>query len=38
MNDFKKMNEIYATFFVKNFPARSTIEVKGLPKQGGYKI
>lgn len=31
MNDFAKMNEIYAEFF-KNKPARSTVEVARLPK------
>lgn len=32
MNDFAKMNSIYAEFFSENPPARSTIAVAGLPK------
>ena len=32
MNDFVKMNAIYAGFFPENPPARSTIAVAGLPK------
>ncbi len=32
MNDFAKMNAIYAGFFPENPPARSTIAVAGLPK------
>ena len=32
MNDFAKVNEIYATFFTGAFPARSCVEVARLPK------
>lgn len=32
MNDFAKVNEIYATFFTGNYPARSCVEVARLPK------
>lgn len=32
INDFTKVNEIYATYFTKNKPARSTVEVNHLPK------
>jgi 2-iminobutanoate/2-iminopropanoate deaminase len=32
MNDFAAMNEIYATYFPKDPPARSTIEVARLPR------
>ena len=32
MNDFAKMNAIYAEFFGENPPARSTVAVAGLPK------
>ena len=32
MADFAKMNSIYAAFFSENPPARSTIQVAGLPK------
>ncbi len=32
MNDFAKVNEIYATFFTGDYPARSCVEVARLPK------
>lgn len=32
MNDFAAMNEVYATYFPHNPPARSTIEVARLPR------
>lgn len=32
MNDFGKVNEIYAKYFTKDFPARSCVEVARLPK------
>lgn len=32
MNDFAKVNEVYATFFTGDFPARSCVEVARLPK------
>ena len=32
MNDFAKVNEIYAQFFSGDFPARSCVEVARLPK------
>jgi 2-iminobutanoate/2-iminopropanoate deaminase len=32
MNDFAAMNEVYATFFKTNPPARSTVQVSRLPK------
>ena len=32
MNDFAKVNEIYAKYFTKDFPARSCVEVARLPK------
>lgn len=32
MNDFPKLNAIYATYFIEPFPARSTVEVVRLPK------
>ncbi len=31
MNSFKKVNEVYAQYFTKNQPARSTVEVARLP-------
>lgn len=32
MNDFGKVNEIYASYFKKDCPARSCVEVARLPK------
>ena len=32
MGDFAKMNAVYAEFFPDNPPARSTVQVAGLPK------
>ena len=32
MNDFGKINEVYATYFTGDFPARSCVEVARLPK------
>lgn len=32
MNDFGKVNEIYASYFTGAFPARSCVEVARLPK------
>lgn len=32
MNDFAKVNEVYANYFTKAFPARSCVEVARLPK------
>ena len=36
--NFAKMNEVYARFFSKEFPARSTVQVSGLPKGVGIEI
>lgn len=38
MNDFQKMNAVYAEFFGDTPPARSTIAVAGLPKGGLVEI
>ena len=38
MNDFARMNAIYAEYFGENPPARSTIAVAGLPKGGLVEI
>ncbi len=38
MNDFKIMNKIYADFFKDTKPARSTIEVSGLPLNAKVEI
>ena len=32
MNDFAKINEVYANYFVQPFPSRSCVEVARLPK------
>jgi len=32
MDDFTKVNEVYASFFTTSFPARSCVEVARLPK------
>jgi len=32
MNEFKRINEVYGRFFVKDAPARSCVEVARLPK------
>ncbi|MBX7043676.1 MAG: RidA family protein [Ignavibacteria bacterium] len=38
MNDFAKMNEVYAQFFTELPPARSTVEVARLPKDAKVEI
>ena len=38
LGDFAGMNEIYAKYFTKDFPARSTIQVAALPKGAGVEI
>ncbi len=38
MNDFAAMNEVYASYFAEPFPARSTIQVAGLPKNSKVEI
>ena len=38
MNNFSAMNEVYATFFPQNPPARSTVEVARLPKNALVEI
>lgn len=38
MNDFAKMNGVYGKFFPANPPARSTVEVARLPKDGLVEI
>ena len=36
--DFAKMNDVYAKYFTEPFPARSTIQVAGLPKGANVEI
>jgi 2-iminobutanoate/2-iminopropanoate deaminase len=38
MADFAVVNEVYAGFFKEPFPARSTIQVAGLPRGGRVEI
>ena len=38
MNDFGAMNEVYATFFTGEYPARSAVEVARLPKDALVEI
>lgn len=38
MNDFGKVNEIYAKYFVKDCPARSCVQVARLPKDALIEI
>jgi len=38
MNEFQKMNAVYAEFFPTNAPARSTIQVARLPKDARVEI
>ena len=37
-DDFAKVNEVYATFFAKPYPARSCFAVAALPKGGLVEI
>jgi len=36
--DFAAMNEVYGRHFTENFPARSTVQVAGLPKGANVEI
>lgn len=38
MNDFAKVNDIYASYFGDHKPARSTVEVARLPKDAKIEI
>jgi 2-iminobutanoate/2-iminopropanoate deaminase len=38
MNDFAKVNEIYATYFTAPAPARATVQVARLPKDALVEI
>jgi 2-iminobutanoate/2-iminopropanoate deaminase len=38
MNDFGKVNEIYATYFASPAPARATVQVARLPKDARVEI
>jgi 2-iminobutanoate/2-iminopropanoate deaminase len=36
--DFAAMNEVYARYFTRDFPARSTVQVAALPKSAMVEI
>lgn len=38
MNDFVKMNEVYAKYFAQPYPARSAVQVARLPKDAKVEI
>ena len=38
VNDFAAVNEVYATYFTENKPARSCVEVANLPKKALIEI
>lgn len=38
MNLFTQVNEVYATYFNGDFPARETVAVKGLPRNVNIEI
>ncbi|HMO63046.1 MAG TPA: RidA family protein [Ferruginibacter sp.] len=35
---FARVNEVYATYFTGDYPARETVAVKGLPKNANVEI
>ena len=38
INDFAAVNEVYATFFTKPYPARSCVQVAAIPKGAKLEI
>ena len=38
MNDFTKINGVYASYFTADFPARETVQVSALPKAAHVEI
>lgn len=38
MNNFGKINEVYGSYFLSDFPARETVEVACLPKNVNVEI
>lgn len=38
MNNFAAVNEVYGSYFTKDFPARETVQVSGLPKNVNVEI
>lgn len=38
MNDFARMNDVYAQYFTGNYPARATVQAARLPKDARVEI
>lgn len=38
MGEFAAMNQVYSEFFLSHYPARSTVQVAALPKNGAVEI
>ena len=38
MNNFVQVNEVYSSYFKKDFPARATIQAQRLPKDANVEI
>ena len=38
MTDFAKINEVYSEYFVEEYPARSCVAVKELPKNASFEL
>jgi 2-iminobutanoate/2-iminopropanoate deaminase len=38
MAHFTRVNEVYASYFSGNYPARETVQVAGLPKNVNVEI
>jgi 2-iminobutanoate/2-iminopropanoate deaminase len=38
MNNFVHVNEVYSSYFNKDFPARATIQAQRLPKDANVEI
>ena len=38
LNNFMQVNEVYSSYFTKDFPARATIESSRLPKDANVEI
>jgi 2-iminobutanoate/2-iminopropanoate deaminase len=38
LKDFRKVNEVYGTYFQKDPPARETVQIEALPKGANFEI
>ena len=38
LDDFSEINEVYAKFFTEPYPARSCVQVSGIPKGADMEI